>query len=49
VPSMVMLVNGVSASRCFPYQSIARTEACPPSQLQLKMDQKRVHTHGPTE
>jgi hypothetical protein len=36
-PLIVILWNGVSASRFFPYQSIARTDACPPSQLQLEI------------
>ena len=34
-PLMVMFVNGVLCSVSFPYQSIARTDAWPPSQLQL--------------
>ena len=35
LPPIVMFVNGVLCSVSLPYQSIARTEACPPSQLQL--------------
>lgn len=35
VPSIVIFVNEVFASSAEPYQSMARTEACPPSQLQL--------------
>ena len=36
LPLIVMFVNGVLCSVSFPYQSIARTDACPPSQLQLR-------------
>ena len=36
VPWIVMFVNGVLCSVSFPYQSIARTDAWPPSQLQLR-------------
>ena len=36
VPWIVIFVNGVLCSVSFPYQSIARTDAWPPSQLQLR-------------
>lgn len=35
VPLMVILVKGVLCKVAFPYQSMASTEAWPPSQLQL--------------
>ena len=34
-PPIVMFVNGVLCNVSLPYQSIARTDAWPPSQLQL--------------
>ena len=36
LPPIVMFENGVLCSVSFPYQSIASTDACPPSQLQLQ-------------
>lgn len=45
-PSMVMFVNGVFWSLSFPYQSIARATAWPPSQLQLKSLSPRYHQTG---
>ena len=36
VPLMVMFANGVACSVSLPYQFIASTDACPPSQLQLR-------------
>lgn len=35
LPLTVMLVKGVSCRVLLPYQSMASTDACPPSQLQL--------------
>jgi hypothetical protein len=37
-PPTVMFVNGVLCSVALPYQSIASTAACPPSQLQLEAE-----------
>ena len=42
-PLIVMFVNGVLCSVSFPYQSMASTDAWPPSQLQLILCAIRRH------